>query len=305
MPQDILQIISRRYSCRRYKNQPLGIEERLALEGFLASKRRGPLGSRIRLLLLAQSEENPHVLKGLGTYGFIRGATAFMAGAVENSSNDLEDYGYCMEQAVLYATGMGLGTCWLGGTFTKSSFAQKVALKLGESMPAVVAVGYKQKEDLLRTELRRSVGATERLPEEKLFFEGDFHRPLKLGPNEPWAQVLEAVRWAPSASNKQPWRIVRIQDSFLFYLQRNKGYGKGSLLFRVLGLADLQRVDMGIAMCHFDSAAMGLGLKGNWIIEKPDVLPSHGSPEYVVTWKLESPTNTLTASGLSEAGVAP
>lgn len=289
LPQNILQTITQRYSCRRYRNEPLTKEHRLALEEFLGSKTCGPLGSPIRLLLLAQAQEDPGALRGLGTYGFIRGATAFMAGAVRSSPNDMEDYGYVMEEAVLCATEMGLGTCWLGGTFTKSSFARRVGLGQGESMPAVVAVGYKEKEDPVRAQLRRRVGATDRLPAEKLFFEGDFHQPLQPHPGEPWAQVLEAVRWAPSASNKQPWRIVKIEDSFHFYLQRTRGYGKGSLVFRIFGLADLQRVDMGIAMCHFESAALGLGLKGSWIVDKPSLLQSDGNPEYIVTWKVQRP----------------
>ncbi|MEJ5377554.1 MAG: nitroreductase family protein [bacterium] len=285
LQQDIIQIITERYSCRRYTGEPLREKERLSLGEFLSAKARGPLGSPTRLVLLAQAQEDQGVLKGLGTYGFIRGATAFMAGSVGSSPNDMEDYGYVMEEAVLYATGLGLGTCWLGGTFTKSSFARKVGLRAGESMPAVVALGYKHKEDPIRGQLRRRVGATQRFPAEKLFFQESFEKPLRLHPEEPLGKVLECVRWAPSASNKQPWRIVRIGRDFLFYLQRSKGYGKGSLLFRLLGLADLQRVDMGIAMCHFELAWVQLGLKGKWVKEKAQLLPSQGSLQYIITWR--------------------
>ena len=65
-----------------------------------------------------------------------------MVGAVEPGSGDLEDYGYCLERAVLAATDLGLGTCWLGGTFNKSSFARKIDIAEGEVMPAVIAMGY-------------------------------------------------------------------------------------------------------------------------------------------------------------------
>ena len=74
---------------------------------------------------------------------------------------------------------------------------------------------------------------------------------------------------APSASNKQPWRVVRRGDDWHFYLQRTKGYGKGSALFAVLRLADLQRVDLGIALCHFELAARELGLAGEWVLDEP------------------------------------
>ena len=42
-----------------------------------------------------------------------------MVGAVREAPKDLEDYGYLMERAVLFATDLGFGTCWLGGTFTQ------------------------------------------------------------------------------------------------------------------------------------------------------------------------------------------
>ena len=94
---------------------------------------------------------------------------------------------------------------------------------------------------------------------------------------------LEMVRWAPSASNKQPWRIVRIGDAWHFFLQRTKGYGKGTLLFRMLRLADLQRVDIGIAMCHFELTARSLGLSGRWSIEDPKLKMAENT-EYTITW---------------------
>ncbi|MBI5957943.1 MAG: hypothetical protein HY866_04360 [Chloroflexi bacterium] len=46
-----------------------------------------------------------------------------------------------------------------------------------------------------------------------------------------------------------------------FYLQRTKGYNH-SLFFRMLRLEDLQRVDMGIAMSHFELTSSELVLRG-------------------------------------------
>jgi nitroreductase len=90
---------------------------------------------------------------------------------------------------------------------------------------------------------------------------------------------------APSASNKQPWRIVRRGRDWHFYLQRTKGYGKGSAIFVMLRLADLQRVDLGIAMCHFELAARELGLEGAWALDEPAVGPLGRGVEYTATWR--------------------
>ncbi len=249
---------------------------------MLASLDTGPLGNPCRFTLLAATQDDRAALKGLGTYGFIKGATAFVAGAVRPAPGDMEDYGYCLERAVLEATDLGLGTCWLGGTFTKSSFARRIGLQPGEVMAAVVAAGYPA-EDSRKHWLRRSVGSERRLPPSKLFFDGSSTAPLDSALSADLADVLETVRWAPSASNKQPWRLIRSGRTWHFYLERTAGYGKG-LLSSLVMRADLQRVDMGIAMCHFELAAREAGLVGRWVIEQPALGTASAGWEYTASW---------------------
>jgi nitroreductase len=294
------ELITERFSSRTYLPKPIGPALLGPLTGALGANTAGPFGSRARFVLIVASEHEPDLLKGLGTYGFIKGATGFIAGAVERGPMDMEDYGYLLEQIVLSATDLGLGTCWLGGTFTKSGFADRLALTATETMPAVVAVGHID-ETATRKQIHRRP-LSQRLPAEQLFFEGGFGTPIAADTTGGGARndvgvaggdasdganprLLEAVRWAPSASNKQPWRIVRDGGDWHFYLQRTKGYGKGSLLFSALRLADLQRVDMGIAMCHFELAAHELGLAGHWVLEKPQIGLPGPATEYTATWR--------------------
>lgn len=258
---------------------------RHSLEAFLAANCRGPFGGRARFVLIAATAGDHAALKGLGTYGFIDGATGFIVGAVEQGPKALENYGFLMERAILRATDLGLGTCWLGGTFSKSSFARKIGLNEGELMPAVAAVGYVVDAGFSKDRIRRMAGSNFRRPPRDLFFNGDFSNPLSPADSGAYAGPLEMVRWAPSASNRQPWRIVRTPTGWHFYLARSKNYGKGTLLFSVLRLSDLQRVDMGIAMCHFELAAGEAGLNGVWVSEDPgSVLPQSGL-EYTATWR--------------------
>ncbi len=37
------------------------------------------------------------------------------------------------------------------------------------------------------------------------------------------AEILEMVRWAPSAVNKQPWRIVYKDGTYHFYEKKDAG----------------------------------------------------------------------------------
>ena len=111
-------------SCRTYLNKPIDDQRRRRSAEFLDADQTGPLGSRVRFALVAATDDDDEALRGLETYGFIKGATGFIVGAAERTPKDMEDYDYLMEHAILFATDLGLGTCWLGGTFSKSRFAR-------------------------------------------------------------------------------------------------------------------------------------------------------------------------------------
>jgi nitroreductase len=276
-------VIKERFSCRTYRDAPLAEEVRRALETFLAGIERGPFGAPTRFQLVAATEEDRHALRGLGTYGFIRGATGFVLGAVGQGHRNLEDFGYCLEDVILYATALGLGTCWLGGTFRKSNFAAFLDLREEEVMPSVVSVGYiADRPGLVDRLIRGGAGAHRRLAWDQLFFEGQFGAPLTPERAGAYAKALEMVRLGPSASNKQPWRVVKGDGAWHFYLQRTPGYLQGMDGWFVL--ADLQRVDLGIALCHFEQTAREAGLVGRWAVEEPSVQKPAEPVEYTASW---------------------
>ena len=187
------------------------------MSALLSASPIGPLGARVRFELATATAQDWSALKGLWTYGFIKGATGFIIGAVGQAEKNLEDYGYLLERAILLATDIGLGTCWLGGSFSRSNFARKIAAEAGELVPAVAAVGYvANKPRLLDSFIRRRVGSDERLPWATLFFNQTFDAPLSPEAAGAYATPLEMVRLGPSASNKQPWRIIKDNHSGTF-----------------------------------------------------------------------------------------
>jgi Putative TM nitroreductase len=278
----ITEVIRTRFSCRSYLDVSLEESKREQIDRFIDSLPAGPFGTRPRFLLVAASRQDTSSLRGLGTYGFIRNPAAFVIGAVKPEGMWLEDFGYLMEYIILFLTSLGLGTCWLGGSFTRSSFSQKISLKDNEHIPAVTAIGeYADTADTRRNLIRRFAKGDRRLPWEKLFFEKDFDHPLTAAGADQLA--LEMVQLAPSASNKQPWRVVRDGDAIHFFLQRTPGY-RESMLKKVLGIFDLQRVDMGIAMCHFDLTMKEQGIPGRWINEEPEIRKLDNLTEYSASW---------------------
>lgn len=71
---------------------------------------------------------------------------------------------------------------------------------------------------------------------EELFFDGTFDLPLTREKAGVFAEPLDMVRLAPSAVNKQPWRVVVADNAAHFYLKRSKGFVHGSHL-------DMQKID--------------------------------------------------------------
>jgi len=280
----ITEIIAGRFSCRTYEKKPIEKKLRVLLDEHAASAVTGPMGGKARLKLVAGADRDLRELKRLGTYGAIKGASGFIVGATSSDGKHLEDFGYLLEKIVLYATDLGLGTCWLGGTFTRSSFARKIAVRDGEMVPSVASVGYIAKQPRRVDGLiRRGAKANERLPWEQLFFFNSFDVPLEKGTAGGYAIPLEMVRLGPSASNHQPWRVLKEGKKWHFYLNRTPGYNQ-RLLVKMTGMADLQRIDMGIAMCHFELTAHESGLSGQWVKEEPEIAKPDEFSEYTATW---------------------
>ncbi|MBN2394524.1 MAG: nitroreductase, partial [Anaerolineae bacterium] len=138
--------------------------------------------------------------------------------------------------------------------------------------------------------IRQQAHAEQRLPWERLFFNGAFGVPLDRDSTGPYATILEMVRIGPSASNKQPWRIIKDDApsdgaTWHLFVQRTPGYAKRNQA--LLDIADMQRLDMGIAMCHFALTAEELGLRGAWTVREPAIEKPDALTEYIATWATE------------------
>jgi hypothetical protein len=174
-----------------------------------------------------------------------------------------------------------LGTCWLGGTFKAGKFAQAVNLQEDQILPTVSPIGYPAEEKSLTEKImRRIAGSDHRKPWSDIFFANDFATPLTRGQTGKYSEALENLRLAPSASNKQPWRILLnpAKKVFHFYLSRATSY-------KFLRLVSLQDIDMGIAMSHFEITAREQGLAGIWQVDTN--APKETSLDYIVSWQAD------------------
>jgi nitroreductase len=278
----ITEIIKKRISCRTYSEKPVEAKVLKEFSASINAVHTGPFGNQPKFKLIELTSLTPQEWKQLGTYGVIKNAQLFLVGSIQNGHLSMEDYGYCMEKLILAATKLGLGTCWLGGTLQRSKFAQAIGLREGELLPSISPVGYPaQQKSMTEKMMRWGVGADKRKSWSDIFFFENFSQPLTQTQAGKYKEALENLRLAPSAGNKQPWRILRdaTQNAFHFYLSRAFGYNS---MFPV----SLQNIDMGIAMCHFALTAQEIGLKGKWQVDA--VAPKERSLDYIVTWQGEN-----------------
>ena len=188
-----------------------------------------------------------------------------------------EAVGYALEQLVLYAQSLGIGTVWVGGTMDRGAFEQAMDLKQSERMPCMSPLGYPAKKmSIKESVMRKAIRADSRSPFEGLFFERSFDKALTPEKAGKLAFPLEMVRWAPSAVNRQPWRVVVDEVGAHFYLKRSKGFISESA-------GDMQKIDLGIAMCHFELAAKEIALDVHFCLNAPK-LQVPADCEYIASY---------------------
>ena len=273
----ITDIIKKRKSRRTYTDKPVETEKKEQVLQFIADLNKPPFGSSARFEMVDLNLK--FTGKVAGTYGVIKGAETFIAGIVCQGPGDMEDVGYLFERIILFATAIGLDTCWMGASFSRELFAEKITLKPEETLPVVSPIGYRAgKRSLTDLVFHVSAGSKNRKSWPEIFFYRTFSEPLNKSSAGELEVPLEMVRLAPSAVNKQPWRLVADDNGVHFFLKRTAG-------FKSMFTMDLQRIDMGIAMCHFELAADIDCKSGLWKIENPDIPSVPKDVEYIASWK--------------------
>jgi len=267
-----LELIKSRRSVRSFDGNALRPEDAQNLLSF-AEKVENPYDLPIIWKLL---DAKKHGLKS----PVIVGTDTYIAGKMRRTAHAEEAFGYAFEKVVLFAQSLGVGTTWIAGTMNRDAFERAMAVSDDEVMPCVSPLGYPaEKMSLRETMMRKGIGADSRLAFGELFFDGSFDHPLTESGAGKLADALAAVRLAPSAVNKQPWRVLVCDDKAHFYEKQSKGYVADNGW-------DLQKVDVGIALSHFELAAAECGLALSFVISDP-AIPMQEGMQYIASWVLK------------------
>ena len=224
---NIKQAVFHRISRRKYENIPI---RRSQLETFdSAVKEVNKVGNiNIKMIL-----NDPTPFSVTKSFAMISGAmNYFVLIGRTDSRLDEEKLGYYGESIVLLATTMGLGTCWVAGTYDKN--AVNVDLKEDEEIKGIIVFGNVKPAETFKERTISKVVKRNYKDVKDLLSSNN-----SIVPN--W--VVEGVKYAskaPSAQNRQPVRFF-CSDDFV--------------IAKVSGEHRCDYLDLGIAKLHFEIGA--------------------------------------------------
>ena len=231
--QNLMKAIEMRRSRRKFQGTP--IEEAAVIKLTTLIAQYNEVGE-VRMELITNNGKSFNGFTK--SYGMFSGVNDYVVlVAHEQDFDEIERLGYYGEQVVLHATALGLGSCWVGGGFSRSDMPITLpdeASVMGAIIIGNVEVALSFKERMIHGMTHRKTKTIEQMytsnePVPEWFLTG-----------------MQSVQRAPSAVNKQP---------VMFTYEAGKV--KASLKAPI---STWTALDLGIAKLHFELGAGG----GTW-----------------------------------------
>lgn len=232
-----LQLLQSRHSVRSFSPDLVAPEIVKKLKAEITMTNTHEQGMKFQLFT-----EDPDPMKGFSkSYGAFINPRNYMAAVVDTATpHALERAGYFAERFVVKAVELGLGTCYVGGTYNKE--AVKAQLRAGEKILFIVLFGYPVDKTRFLAKMMTKMVHTKKMHPTQFFEPQDMlNNALELFPM--LNTGLEAVACSPSSLNKRPTRLLmkEIGDKCL-------------LCARVDDSNPKNLIDLGIAKYNFNFA---------------------------------------------------
>lgn len=268
----MIQVIKQRHSVRTFEKKDITPDDAKVIQKIVqeTAQETPPFKTPVKLYFLRNKDAHSPESKKVGTYGYVKHVPAYITGSTLNTKEGMLDFGYLFEKAILKLVKRGFGTVWLSGDFDNEDLENFARDR--HVVPVMAPVGYPAyKRSLKERFLRMKQEASDRKKHAELFGLNTLDTPLDK--QHPYYDVLELVRLAPSALNKQPWRIIVSDEAFHLYLNRTEKLPPQ--------VADAEMINMGIAMCHIMMGLESMALHGTITIN--DAAPRPEGLEYVAS----------------------
>ena len=229
-----------RTSRRAYKHQTMNSFKANQIKDLIRVV-NAESGLHIRFV----EDGNPYLSGLKASYGLFSGSPSLIAMVGEANQPDLKRLtGYYGELILLECISIGLGTCWIGGSYDREQCSKSIKLKNSETLVCTIAAGETAAFKTLKESLISQIGRKKQSFEE-LLADTDETPPL-------WVKLgIEAARTAPSAVNGKPI-AYRFQNNEVSAFIAKRHYGS-------------EEIDLGISMAHFQLGAMQGLHYGSWL----------------------------------------
>lgn len=209
------QAITDRHSVRQYIDKPISDDLKAQLSSYVAEQNKES-GLHIQVIF-----DEPQAFNCfMADYGSFKNVTNYIALVGKNDDKLSEKCGYYGEKIVLFAQTLGLNTCWVGMSYSKSK-AQFTVSK-GEKLCLMIALGY---------------GENQGKPHKSKSYEEVVKSTIS---TPDWFKKgITAALLAPTAINQQ---------KFTFFYD-------GEYVWAKAGLGFFSKVDLGIVKAHFEIGA--------------------------------------------------
>ena len=145
----------------------------------------------------------------------------------EKKDNYLQNIGYLGEQLDLYLVSKDIGTLWFG--------IGKVEEKQVDGLDYVIMLAIKKVDSSLK--FRKDMYKSKRKTISEIW-EGNFH-----------LDIADIVRFAPSACNTQPWKVIAKKGELAVYRYRKAG--KRGIMPKNMVIY-YNQIDIGIFLCFLE-----------------------------------------------------
>ncbi|MBN2047529.1 MAG: hypothetical protein JW750_06800 [Anaerolineaceae bacterium] len=256
---DLYQAIIERYSVRRYQQQPL--DAGLAKQVQRILDRVTPIqpDGRISFLVLDDLKRSD-LIAAQGPYGRFISSSQVLIPYTTHAVEPLVEIGFQTQQVVTRMFALGIGSCYIGTANREQRLIRHFQLPEDSALGAAVMYGLPEEDETrtLANYFRKPGHRTVRQPMSQMLYAEDFDYPAE--PTGKLAEILSAAQRAPSAVNKQPWRLVCQAGMLYLYVDP----GVYPFVLRQKGRLTYAYHDAGIAMANLSLALEAHGLSSSW-----------------------------------------
>lgn len=214
---DFNQAILERHSVRQYVDKPISDDIKVKLTKYVAQQ-NDESGLHIQAVF-----DEPRAFNSssfMADYGSFKNVTNYIALVGKKTADLDEKCGYYGEKIVLFAQMLGLNTCWVGMSYSKSK--ARFDIEKDKKLCLVIALGYGKNQGKPHKSKTYDAVAKSSVPAPDWFKNG-----------------IRAALLAPTAINQQKFKF----------------YYDGKCVDAKAGIGFFSKVDLGIAKAHFEIGA--------------------------------------------------